>query len=202
MFKLSICIVITILSINMASAIDITNDVLFITPDTNATYHIANNFSCNELIVYNDSLYIDNGEIITYPDSGWVNISLELLENTSTFCFSNNATIVNLTITNGFAGFEIKKSRYDLCYQFNNTVFSYINSDSEKIIFVNIPADSWYIIKDGMFKKVRQALEDIPEALTLAKDKLFNIIPFIISIILFAGFGLAIIVMTSKIKRW
>lgn len=46
------------------------------------------------------------------------------------------------------------------------------------------------------------ALEDIPKPLILIKDKLFNVIPFLIALIMFAGFGLALIVMTSKIKKW
>lgn len=53
-----------------------------------------------------------------------------------------------------------------------------------------------------IYDKWVDALQTIPEALTLAKNKLFNIIPFLISIILFAGFGLAIMTITNKIKRW
>lgn len=201
MYKLGICILI-LASINIVTAIDVDDNVFFITSDTNTTYHIADNFICNEIIVNNTFLYIDNGKIISYPDTGWLNMSLELLNDKSNFYFSNNITTTNITITNGFAEFQVKNKRYDLCYQSNDSVFSYMISDSEKIIFVNIPPNNWYIIKDGMFKKISEILEHLSEPLILIKDKFFKIIPFIISIILFAGFGLAIMVMTSRLKKW
>jgi hypothetical protein len=50
--------------------------------------------------------------------------------------------------------------------------------------------------------KIVETLKQLVTPIQIIKDKFFNIIPFIISIILFAGFGLAIMVMTSRLKKW
>ena len=76
-------------------------------------------------------------------------------------------------------------------------VYGYNNTNGLSIYYVS----GSYDIKKRLYKIV-SAIEQLVEPLQTMVNKFINIIPFIIAIILFAGFGLAIMTATNKLKKW
>lgn len=155
--KNSICFVAIIsfflfLSPILTTAHEIEQGTIFRTTNSSCDYYMSNNFSIDEIIVYSTSLYFSDGNITTYPSSGWLNMSLESLE--SSVDFTNNVTIANLTIDNGFASFTmINGDTYYIRYQSNDVIFQDATAYNNRIVFTNIPTGSWRLISAPVIMK-------------------------------------------------
>lgn len=76
-------------------------------------------------------------------------------------------------------------------------VYGYNNTNGLSIYYVS----GSYDIEKKLYKIVL-AIQQLVKPLQTMVNKFINIIPFIIAIILFAGFGLAIMTATNKLKKW
>ena len=140
----SVIIVLLIFFIPSVSAVNIGEGTIFKTTSSNCSYYMANDFIFDPVTTYPTSLYFSSGNITTYPSTGWINISIEDLE--TTIDFTNNVTMANLTIDNGFADFTIVNGvTYDIRYQSNNMVFQHAIASEDKIVLTNVPSGSWQI---------------------------------------------------------
>lgn len=151
--KFILCILLTLCLICNVSALQVNEGVIFQTENTQCNYHIATTLNCDDITVYPTSLNINGDNITTYPSTGWINMSMENLVNTTHIYFSNNATISNTTIVRGFGDFLISRGNiYTLYYQSNGTAYQHnISTDvtDTEIVFSSIPAGSWYITWSG-----------------------------------------------------
>lgn len=132
------------------SAVEVGSGVIFQTPTTNATFHIATSFNCTKISVYSDALNINTGNIAASNATQEVNISFENLNDTTQgINFTSNATIDILTITNGFANFlVINNFYYTVSTQSEENTLQKFIATNGFITFVIIPAGS-YIIEKG-----------------------------------------------------
>lgn len=141
-YKLPLITFLLFMLLPVTTAIQVNEGVYFNTTGTGSTYYIAAGFNATNITVYNNSLNINGGNITTYSN---VNISLESLTNINYLNFTNNATITNITIENGFANYSITNSKiYGLYYQLNNTKLDQTVAGTQ-IYFTSIQPDSWYI---------------------------------------------------------
>ena len=149
----SVIIVLLLFFIPSISAVSIGEETIFSTTSSNCSYYMANDFVFDSVITYPTSLYFSSGNITTYPSLGWINMSIEDLE--TTIDFTNNVTIANLTIENGFADFTIVNGvTYDIRYQSNNMVFQQAIASEDKIVFTNVPSGSWQIYIAPSMKEI------------------------------------------------
>lgn len=128
-----------------ASAIDVGAGVNFSTDNT--VYEIADAFSCNDLVVYNDAFRINTGNISCDNTTKTILVLLQELDVTDTeIKFESNITIDTFTLTSGFDDFLIHDpDEYGIFYQTTLINYQYDDSSSSKIQFLNIPSDSWII---------------------------------------------------------
>lgn len=139
-----ICIILVVL-VYPIGAITI-SQFHFETPSSNTVYYV-DELTVSSIIVYSDTLYLD-GNISVYPESGWVNMSLEDLNSANTFNFTNNVSISNITLTNGVGGFSvINTETYSIYSQTTDANFQDTTASSNQITFTNISSGSWYIQK-------------------------------------------------------
>ena len=149
----SVIIVLLLFFIPSLSAVNIGEGTIFKTTGSCCSYYMANDFVFDSVITYSTSLYFSSGNITIYPSTGWINISIEDLE--TTIDFTNNVTMANLTIENGFADFTIVNGvTYDIRYQSNDVMFQQAIASEDKIVFVNVPSGSWQIYIAPTMKEV------------------------------------------------
>lgn len=149
-FVLLILLVLFTMSV---AAHEVVQGTVFHVPNSSCDYHMANNFSIANITIYSTALYFDDGNITTYPSTGYINMSLEGLE--TSIYFTNNVTVANLTIDNGFASFTIINGEtYDIRYQSNDAIFQEVTAAWDKIIFTNIPSGSWQIYITPTMKEI------------------------------------------------
>jgi hypothetical protein len=167
-----------------------------------------------------------NITIWAYNNSGIGALSTDSISQNTQLLFTNlptnlqqnhDHTWVNWTWNESFIGTHIIDS-YNVSINgtwyngttnqsYNHTGLDYELTSSIIIYgYNNTQGLSIYYISDSytfpIKNKMVNAIEQLVTPIQIIKDKFFNIIPFIISIILFAGFGLAIMVMTSRFKKW
>ena len=151
----------------------------------------------------------DYNMINSYDQSFWINITygfdpdsdedlthvLSLYDQDKVFVAEINSSLSG-SLNDEDIFFDISDYKNNQFY-----LFKIVSTDNE-----GTTSAAWsqifYIPSEGLFFKIPPSLQQIPDALIIIKNKFINIIPFIIAIILFAGFGLTIIMITSKIKRW
>lgn len=131
----------------LSSALQIDKGTTFGCDNSQVIYHMANDFNFSDIYVYPACLYMESGNITTYPSSGWLNMSMENLTTTSIINFTNNVSAANITIQNGFANFSITNGTYyALRWQANDTSAQTVEAASSEIAFGSaVPASSWYI---------------------------------------------------------
>lgn len=142
MNKILLFLVLLIASLSIVGAVQVGENVIFQTTDTGTNYHIVSGFNCTNITVYPTAFNINGENITTYSN---INMSMESLTNTKYLNFTNNATITNLTVQNGFANFTLTSGEvYGLYYQLNDTKYDQTVAGTQ-VYFTSIPASSWYI---------------------------------------------------------
>lgn len=112
-------------------------------------YFMADSFNFTGITVYSTALKMNDGNITTYPSSGWIKMSMENLTTTSIINFTNNVTAANITIENGFANFSVTDNyAYIIWYQSNDTKYLSKVASEGSVQFTDIPSGSWYITVD------------------------------------------------------
>jgi hypothetical protein len=112
-------------------------------------YFMADSFNFTGITVYSTALKMNDGNITTYPSSGWIKMSMENLTTTSIINFTNNVTAANITIENGFANFSVTDNyAYIIWYQSDNTKYQSKVASGGSVQFTDIPSGSWYITVD------------------------------------------------------
>lgn len=114
--------------------------------DDSTIYYMANDFNFTDIYVYPACLYMESGNITTDSASGWINMSMEVLNQADYIEFSNNITANNITIENGFANFSITDGvNCWLEYQANGTFYQRQTPSGGEVAFTSVPASSWVL---------------------------------------------------------
>jgi hypothetical protein len=138
-------------AVPFAAAVTVNQGVRFNTTATNCTYYMNSTYEFTNVTVYSTALYINSGNITTYPQSGWINMSMDAMSN-EYINFTNDVIAANITITHGFANFSVNPARiYQLRYRNNDTL---VQTSLWSVNFTNVSAGQWYISDSGVLRSL------------------------------------------------
>ena len=169
-------IFISLISVASVGAISVVKDTIFRPTGSSCDYFMADSFNFTGITVYSTALKMNDGNITTYPSSGWIKMSMENLTTTSIINFTNNVTAANITIENGFANFSVTDNyAYIIWYQSNDTKYLSKVASGSSVQFTDIPSGSWYITVDTVAPTISNIIVTpnsvlIDESVTISCD--------------------------------
>lgn len=114
--------------------------------DLNPTqYFINNTLNLTNISIFDYNLSFDNANLTAYPTTGYMNLTLDNITSTE-LNLTNNITMSNITVVNGFANFTVTNGlNYGIYFRENNSLYQQDTASNNETTFISIPSSAWTI---------------------------------------------------------